>query len=76
MLKDNRVSPITCNSFSNSWLKTVPRDEKDGKMEVREENFFTWAPEEGFQLIYDYTYVLSLKSPPQSADWGSDCVKH
>jgi len=67
------LSP-TAVQHANEWLKTVPKEENDGKIEVRVENFFNWAPAETFQLIYDYTFFVAIP-PTIRAAWGESMTR-
>lgn len=62
-------SAATAVTKGQEFLKTLAKDEKDGKTEISGENFFTWEPTEGFDVIYDYTFFVAIP-PTIRKNWG------
>ncbi|KAF8302613.1 S-adenosyl-L-methionine-dependent methyltransferase [Clavulina sp. PMI_390] len=55
-------SSATAVKKGQEVLAAAPKEATDGKMELLDENYFTMAAGEGYDIIYDYTFFVAI--PP------------
>ncbi|KAF8302610.1 S-adenosyl-L-methionine-dependent methyltransferase [Clavulina sp. PMI_390] len=63
----------TAIKLAEEWLATLPKEDITGSTAVKNENYFTWAPAEGFDIIYDYTFFVAI--PPVIREQWAESAK-
>jgi len=60
-------SSPTAIKTAEGFVASLP--DKNVRMRLNRENFFTWVPQERFQFIYDYTFFCAIP-PSLRVGWG------